>query len=333
MNTCLLMAFRLVVFLTTLWGVGLLWYQVPQSWLRIGLLMLWLSCACVGFRGLSSGYFNKGVGWYALGLVVLLLFWFALKPSHQRLWADDVAELLDARISGDQITLFNVRDFEWRTEADYTARWTTQAYDLSQIESADLILSYWMGPAIAHTLISFGFVDGRRLVFSLEIRKERGEQFSALGGFFKQFEAVMIAATEEDIVRTRTHARGEEVFLYRLNVPKQDLQLLFKEYVATAADIKRRPQYYNTLTSNCTTIVYDLAKKIVPLPLDYRLLLSGYFAEYAYDLNGLMPGFDYQALHDLGHVNQRAGLHDSALGLSYSEAIRQGVPVAQKEQP
>ena len=61
-------------------------------------------------------------------------------------------------------------------------------YDLRQLRSADLVMSYWMGPAIAHTLVSFGFADGRHLVFSLEIRKERGESFSALGGFFRKFE-------------------------------------------------------------------------------------------------------------------------------------------------
>ncbi|MBP6116230.1 MAG: DUF4105 domain-containing protein [Neisseriaceae bacterium] len=322
MRTPMLILCRVVLTLSLLWGVGLLWYQVPALWLRLPLLLLWLGLGGVGWLDLAHGRWWR----YGLGLLALLLFWLMLKPSHERQWADDVAQLLDASIVGDVVTLDNVRDFAWRSETDYTARWVTRQYDISQIESADLILSYWMGPAIAHTLISFRFSDGQRLVFSLEIRKEAGEQFSALGGFFKQFEVVVIAATEEDIVRTRTNARGEDVYVYRLNVPPAGLQALFKEYLATAAAIKQQPRYYHTLTSNCTTIIYDLAKKIVPLPLDYRLLLSGYFAEYAYDLQGLMPGYDYQTLHDLGHVNARALAHDEASAWSYSEAIRVGVP-------
>ena len=71
-------------------------------------------------------------------------------------------------------------------------------------------LSYWTGPYIAHTLISFGFADGRFLTFSIEIRKEKGESFSAIGGFFKHFEMSLIAADERDIlgVRHRFDAGG-----------------------------------------------------------------------------------------------------------------------------
>lgn len=320
---------RIWVLLSALWGMGLLWYQVPHLGLRLLLLLVWLGL-CVGVFFLRP----RRCGWaYGFGFLALLLFWFSLKPSHDRQWADDVSRLLGSSVTGDVVTLTNVRDFEWRTKTDYTARWVTQQYDVSQIVSADLILSYWMGPAIAHTLISFEFADGRHLVFSLEIRKEVGEGFSALGGFFKQFEMVVIASTEEDSVRTRTNARGEDVYVYRLNVETQDLQVLFKEYVAIAADIKQTPRYYNTLTSNCTTIVYDLAKKIVPLPLDYRLLLSGYFAEYAYDLGGLVPGYAYSTLQDLGHINERALQHDAVTDQSFSTAIREGVPIQPKFNP
>ncbi len=328
MNKLLLRVLRAVLLVAAAWGVGLLWFQASALGLRWVLLLLWLGLCAYGWRALAHGVANKGVWVFGLGLMGLLVFWFGLRPSHDRLWADDVAQLLRAEGVGEQVTLSNVRDFEWRSKTDYTPKWVTRQYDVSQIESADLVLSYWMGPVIAHTLISFAFADGQRLVFSLEIRKEQGERFSALGGFFKQFEAVMIAATEEDIIRTRTNARDEDVFLYRLNVPKQDLQQLFKEYLAAAAVIEQQPQYYNTLSSNCTTIVYDLAKKIVPLPLDWRLLLSGYFAEYAYDLNGLVPGFSFATLSERGHINQRALAHDREASSTYSEAIRVGVPVA-----
>ncbi len=327
MKTLLLILSRLLLLLATVWGAGLLWYQITPWWLCGGLMLVWSVLCGLAWRGLAQGVINRRMLPWAVGFVALWFFWLGLKPSHDRPWADDVAQLLHADLAGQLVTLHNVRDFEWRSQTDYVPRWITQTYDVSQIESADLILSYWMGPAIAHTLISFGFADGQRLVFSLEIRKEEGEQFSALGGFFKQFEAVVIAATEEDIVRTRSNVRGEDVFLYRLNVPAADLRMLFQEYVAKAQAIQQTPQYYHTLTSNCTTIVYDLAKKIVPLPLDYRLLLSGYFAEYAYDLNGLVPGYDYATLYERGHINQRALANDHQPEQSFAEAIRVGVPV------
>jgi hypothetical protein len=154
-----------------------------------------------------------------------------------------------------------------------------------------------MGPAIAHTLVSFGFDDGSHVVFSLEIRKERGESFSALGGFFRKFEETLVAADERDILRVRTNARGEDMYLYRLDIPRDKLRELFLGYVQRAQALDRAPRFYNTLTSNCTTVVFELARRLDPgLPLDWRLLLSGYFAEYAYDQHALQPGYTFAQL-------------------------------------
>ena len=38
----------------------------------------------------------------------------------------------------------------------------------------------------AHTFLSFGFEDGRRLAISVEVRRERGESFSPLRGLLRQ---------------------------------------------------------------------------------------------------------------------------------------------------
>ena len=141
-------------------------------------------------------------GYLLIGLSICLgagaVWWVLQKPSNNRIWADDVSQLLQSEVQGDQVKLINVRNFEWRTETDYSPRWEKREYDLSLLQSADLILSYWMGPHIAHTLVSFGFTDGRQLVYSLEIRKEKGEQFSAIAGFFRQYESILVAADERD---------------------------------------------------------------------------------------------------------------------------------------
>ncbi|STZ06705.1 Uncharacterised protein [Moraxella ovis] len=61
----------------------------------------------------------------------------------------------------------------------------------------DLALSIWGNENIVHTLVTFGFADGQRLAFSVEIRKEVGESFSNIGGFFRQFELSVIAVDEK----------------------------------------------------------------------------------------------------------------------------------------
>src|SRR5450830_208784 len=260
-----------------------------------------------------------------VAVVAMAAWWQSLRPSHDRVWADDVARLLDADVRGDIVTLRNVRNFDWQSETRYTPRWETREYDLAKLATADLVMSYWMGPHIAHTLVSFGFSDGRRLVFSLEIRKERQETFSALGGFFRSFEEVLIAADERDIVRTRSNARGEQVYLYRLRATPAQLRTVFLAYLTEAARLKHQPAFYNTLTSNCTTILFDLARQVAPdLPLDWRLLASGHFAEYAYDHGALAPGFAYAELQRRGHINALAHLPQAQA--DFSRTIRRGVP-------
>lgn len=319
----------LAFILFTAWGGAALWFQLPRTAaLLIGApwCLLGGAAALALLRKPGRQHGRATVIAAAIASAAMLLWWQSLAPSHQRPWADDVARLLESTIDGDQLTLRNVRDFEWRTETDYTPRWETRQYDLAKLETADLVMSYWMGPHIAHTLVSFGFSDGQRLVFSLEIRKERTESFSAIGGFFRRFEQVIIAADERDIIRTRSNARGEQVYLYRLRATPAQLRSVLLEYLKRAEALRRQPEFYNTLTSNCTTILFELARHIDPdLPLDYRLLASGHFAEYAYDHGALTPGIPYPELQQRGYINDRALKSDANLE-DFSRAIRVGLP-------
>lgn len=322
----------LVVLLLTLWGACSLWFRLPEALWRIPCVTAWviLGAACVYqvARGQQRHWRRRLGQAFAVCCVALLVWWHSITPSHERLWADDVAHLLQAEIDGDRVTLHQVRNFEWRSETDYTPRWESRSYDLRRLQSADLVLSYWMGPHIAHTLVSFGFDDGQRIVFSLEIRKERGEAFSAVRGFFRQYEQILVAADERDIIQTRSNARGEQVYLYSLNLPPAQLRAVFLGYLEAAQALHDAPEFYNTLASNCTTIVFELARQIAPtLRPDYRLLLSGHFAHYAYDQGALVPGYSFADLQSLGHINARA-LHSAELGEDFSHAIRQEMPQA-----
>ncbi len=323
--------------LLALWMAGLFAYQLPgPGWLSAGVAGLWLLAALwtswTVARGMQT---RRRSGFYVASVVLAGLWWLLLTPRQDRDWADDVAQRLHvASFDGRHVVLDNVRDFTWRSETDYDARWVRREYDLDQLRSADLALSYWMGPAIAHTLVSFGFDDGRHLVFSLEIRKERGESFSALGGFFRRFEMTLVASEETDILRTRTNARGEDVYLYRLHgLDRGQLKALFAAYLDEARQLDAAPAFYNTATSNCTTIVFDLARHIAPgLPLDYRLLLSGYLAEYAQDVGALAPGVPYAELQAKGRITDRA--LQMAPGENFSAVIRRGIPgTGQDPQP
>jgi hypothetical protein len=272
-----------------------------------------------------QGRITLGAIAFAVALVGLLLWWTRLTPTNDHDWADDVALITTGTVDGSRVTLHNVRNFDWRSQTDYTRRWETRSYDLDHVRTVDMIMSYWKGPAIAHMLISFGFDDGEQAVFSVEVRRQRIQAFSEIGGFFKEFELSIIAADERDVVRLRTNVRGEDVYLYRLQLPQEAMRSLFLGYVGEANSLIDSPRFYNTITVNCTTLVYQMMKRIVGrLPLDYRLLFSGYLPEYVYRVGGLDRRYSLEELRERGRITERARLSDRSE--SFSADIRRGIP-------
>jgi hypothetical protein len=314
------------VFLLATWGAFALWFQVPGGVLLQGLgVGLWIAFSLAIIVILWRGRLALGALSFAVAFAALLIWWALIAPSNNRLWADDVAQMTTGVVDGDRVTLHNVRNFDWRTNTDYTQRWETRTYDLRHLNSLDMILSYWSMPAIAHVLISFGFDDGEHVVFSVEIRREKTESFSEIGGFFKEFELSVIACDERDVIRVRTNVRGEDDYLYRIRMPVDEIRSLFLAYVSQANDVARKPRFYNTVTANCTTIIYHMAKRIVGhLPLDYRVLLSGYLPGYVYKVGGLDTRYPLEELRTFGRITERA--KESDRSPSFSADIRAGIP-------
>ncbi|MDW4548110.1 DUF4105 domain-containing protein [Defluviimonas sp. D31] len=230
--------------------------------------------------------------WIAMGLVLVAagLWWGSLEPRADRDWKPEVAHGVTAEIGPERVTLHNVRNFGWTSETEAAERWETRVVDPGAVASVDIILSVWDSPDIAHTLVSFGFEDGQHVVFSSEIRKERDEEFSSLGGFFREFELVLIAADERDIVRLRTDMRGEQVSLYPITMEAEQRERLFLSFLELGNDLDRAPRWYNTLTSNCTTVPYHLAAQLSDrVVFDPRVILSGRLPGYLRDIGVLRP--------------------------------------------
>lgn len=265
-----------------LWLGTALWFQLPAELNAAGSA----SAAVAGLATAILGWCRPRLGWLALVLVAagVSLWWTSIKPSNVRDWAADVAHGVTGEVVGSDVVLHNVRDFDWTSEATFIPRWETRRYRLDELRSVDLFSSVWGNPAIAHTLIGFGFADGAYVVFSAEIRRERQETFSEIGGFFKEFELVMIAADADDIIRLRTDFRGEQVSRFALRLTPEQGRALFLSYLARANELAVRPEFYQTVTTNCTTVIFQLARLVEPgIPLDWRILLSGYLPGYLYE--------------------------------------------------
>jgi hypothetical protein len=262
-----------------------------------------------------------------LGFFVLILgWWTTIRPTNDRDWAPEVARTVTATIDGDRLVVDNLRDFRWRSDTDFDQRWERRSYQLSHLRTVDLIMSYWSGEAIAHTIVSFDFDNTTPLAFSIETRKDRHEGYSSIAGFFKQYELAIVAADERDVVRVRSNIRHESVRMYRLRMSPADAQLLLREYIEEANDLAQHPRFYNTLTANCTNLVFDMVRVIHPgLPMDIRVILSGYLPNYAYDLGATDTSVPFDKLRALAEIHDRAVQADA--DPRFSEQIRKGVPV------
>jgi Domain of unknown function (DUF4105) len=192
----------------------------------------------------------------------VLAWWLRLEPSNDRVWEPEVAVAADAQVAGDRVMVRNIRNFGYRTETDFTPRYYDAEYELGQLASLDLVVSHWSSEAIAHVFVTFGFSDGRHLAFSVEVRRERGEAFSEIAGFFRRYELVYVVADERDPIGLRTDIRREEVYLYRIQAPAEARRRLFLSYVSRVHALAERPEFYNTLTSNCTTNVLAHASSV-----------------------------------------------------------------------
>ncbi len=316
----------LLALLLNAWVLLALWFHRPQRvQLRYVPIALWVLLWTTSVVCLWRGDYLPAALWLAAGLTPVLLWWRGLLPTGQGDWADDVAYTTTGTVDGDTLSLQRVREFRWLSRTDYEQIWTSREYQLSELQSVDMITSFWGLRPIAHVLVSFGFGADRYLTFSVEIRRKRHEEFSMLGGFFKHFELNIVASEERDMVRVRTNCRDEDAYLYRTRISPEKGRKLLLGFVEAANRLAAEPRFYHTLKANCTTIVFAFAKRIYPeLPLDYRLLLSGYLDEYVFSRGGLQQGYSLAELRMRGRITDKA--REAADTADFSRKIRQGVP-------
>jgi hypothetical protein len=261
--------------------------------------------------------------------VLVLLWWFRLQPSATRDWKPDVERIAKADIQGDVVTISNVRNFDYRTETEYTPRWETRTLKLSELTGADLFLINWGIPEISHLILSFEFTPPGQppvyLPFSVETRQEKHESYSAVRGFFRQYELIYIAADERDVVRLRTNYRqGENAFLYRLKTTPESRRRAFLAIVNRLNRLHDKPEWYNALTANCTTsITSDIASNGGSRLRDIRLLLNGYLDQAAYERGLLEQTGPFEEIRRRALINDRAKAAGEAP--DFSRRIRAGL--------
>jgi len=271
---------------------------------------------------------------FLIAWLLVLGYWLLMPPSNNRDWQPDLATLAWADIVGDKVTIHNIRNCDYRTETDFTCNYYDKTFDLAKLKGVDFYLVYWGSPKIAHTMMSFDFEGQGNVCFSIETRKEKGEDYSTVKGFFRQYEIIYVVADERDLVRLRTNYRekgkGEDVYLYRLNTTPVFAREVFLSYLREVNRLKERPQWYNALTGNCTTSIRKHTMPYNPnAKLDWRLIVNGYIDEMLYDRKVLDTSRPFAELKKLSYINTRAKAADK--DPAFSQLIRVGLPDKEKK--
>src|ERR1044071_9559420 len=235
----------LVAFVCATWAFGALYFDFPKAGTFAAIAFLLAVSAIVIF--VRGKLLKLAIIFGAFAVVVA--WWLTLKPSNNRLWQPDVAQTAWAEVNGDEITIHNVRNCDYRTQIDFTAHWETRTVRLSHITGMDVAINYWGSPWIAHPIISFQFSDGLPLCFSIETRKTTGQQYSTLEGFYRRYTLIYVVADERDCIRLRTNYRHEDVYLYHTLASPEQARERFREYMNTLNAMNERPRWYNAITS------------------------------------------------------------------------------------
>jgi hypothetical protein len=246
-----------------------------------------------------------------------------LKPSNNRDWTPEQAKLGEAEFRGSQVTVRNIRNCHWRTLDDFDVAYYDKTFDLSRLRSVDfIVIPFNETPGLGHTMLSFGFDGDQYLAVSVEIRKERGQKFSAVAGFCRQYELIYVLADEHDVIQRRVNCDLSDVYVYRSTATREQAKELFTDVMRRVNKLAKEPEFYDTLTNNCTTNIRSHVNHLKrgEVPYDYRVLLPGYSDALAYDLGLIERHGSFEETRLRARVNYEAYLHRD--DPNFSEAIR-----------
>jgi hypothetical protein len=313
----------LLMVIVTAWAMTAIFYSnLPTLFLRKLFMVLYAVISILALAKIRP--FRKAIMVFWLLFGIVWVWWMLIPPSNDRNWQPDLAVLPSATIESDKITVHNIRYCDYRSTTDFTVSHYDKTFDLSKLEGVDLFLCYWGPKAIAHTIMSFVFEGDQTLAISIETRKEIGEDYSAIQGFFKQFELLYVVADERDLIRLRTNFRGEDVYLYRLNAKPEMVRSVLLDYLGTINGLTQKPEWYNALTQNCTTAIRGHTKPYAHGRFSWKLIANGYLDTLLYERKTIDTSLPFEELKSRSRINEKS--QNAGTGPDYSARIREGLP-------
>ncbi|MEE2826895.1 MAG: DUF4105 domain-containing protein [Planctomycetota bacterium] len=312
-----------VIYLTGIWGwtAGALFFDAGRrtTWGSLAFLLWTILCLALLLT-------VKPI-WLPI-LVITLLFcgvvvwWKTLQPSHDRDWDPNFLKLPEMIISGETLTVKNVRNTKYRSLQDFDCCYEDRHYNLEGLCGIDFVLVYWGSEWMSHPMTIFDFGDGQHLCISIEVRYRRGGSYSVLPNFFRQNELMYVVSDERDAILRRTqYGDHQDVYLYRLQLKQDEQKTILEDYIRQVNQICHQPRWYNVITANCTTSIYHQLSN--QPKWDWRMLINGKLDRMMYERGTYFQGLPFEELKQACRINQRANLASEG---SFSRDLRRGLP-------
>ncbi len=270
-----------------------------------------------------------------LVLAALIVLGLALlgfrRPSNERDWTVDQAVLPHATMNGPLVTVHNIRNFRYASTSQYTPAYYDKTFDLRKLDSVWFFVEPFGRAGAAHTFVSFGFGPRDFLAISIEIRKEKGESFSALRGLLREYEIMYVIGDERDLVKLRTNYRLDSVYLYPIRTTPERRAAMFVSMLMRANTLREHPEFYNTATNTCTTNLVEHVNMIVPgrIPFSPAVLLPANSDRLAYDLGLIDNGRTFEQTRTAAQISDLARRHGDDPEFSVRIRSRQSSPPSQ----
>ena len=238
-----------------------------------------------------------------------------MRPSHDRDWGEAQSILPSAEfLDSEQVVINNIRATRYGPNAAGDSSRYSETYDLSKLKSV------WFGvdrftevEPLAHTFLSFEFEPGSQktnfLAFSVETRREKDElTYSPIRGIFNNYEVIYVIADEQDVLSVRSDVRSHVVQLYPVRATRQQARDMFVDMLQRANGLVKSPEFYHTLTSNCTNNIVYHTNKVLQQPISAwqrGVVFPGYSDWLAYRMGVIDTELPLDEAREKFRIDQR----------------------------
>jgi hypothetical protein len=245
-------------------------------------------------------------------VIIVTAFIYAIlqKPSLDKNWQEDSKILPNITIleNNEFVTIKNIRDWRYAPDEILSTNYYEETFDINKLSKTHLLFNpfgRWDG--IGHSFFVFEFEDGKEVSISIEARREEGEPYKVELGLLNQYEIWYAIGSSADFLARRAIYHQEDLYLYPLLITATSSKALFLDMISIAKRLETKPDFYNTLTSNCTNLLAESANRVKEgvIPWHYSRIFTGFADNQLYDLKLIPHDKPFKEIYENAKIDEK----------------------------